>query len=142
VEFSFPDEESISQTEVTHQTLQHTIKDTVSYNYGDLGLAKIALSLQVKHINMRSRIAIIRVAREYIDIILTSVVLITSYQGRRIKLRVLHCSGTIKKIELKAKALLINWINRILKDPSLSLQVRAEFLDQSNKDMKELEKLE
>ena len=91
---------------------------------------------------MKTRIAIIRVAREYIDIIWSSLLFISLIQGRKIKLRVLHCSGTIKKIEMKAKGLLINWINQVLKSSELTMQIRVQLLEQSEKDIIELEKIE
>jgi len=118
------------------------IRDSVSYNYGDLGFAKTVLSLQVKYINAKTRIAIIRVAREYIDIIWTSITLMTSFLNRKTKFRILHCSGTIKKIEIKAKEIMINWLNEILKDSNLKKEIQLELTEQNEKEIKELEKIE
>ena len=46
--------------------------------------------------------------------------MIKQIQAKKVKLRVLHCSGTIKKIEIKARELLINWLNYTLKEKAIT----------------------
>ncbi len=62
--------------------------------------------------------AIIRTARDYISILANSLTFITQVKNRSVKIRQLHCSGTIKKMEVKAIALLNIWLNNALKKVS------------------------
>jgi len=62
--------------------------------------------------------AIIRVARDYISILANSLTFITQVKNRGVKIRQLHCSGTIKKMEVKAIVLLNIWLNNALKKVS------------------------
>lgn len=91
-----------------------------------MGAAKVAFSLQgklkvmlskviVKYFNALVGLAIIRVAREYILLLANSLTCITNINGKKVRLRQLHCSGTIKKSEVKARMLLSLWLNNVLK---------------------------
>ena len=58
---------------------------------------------------------ILRVARDNKNIIWTTLLFMNSFMGVPIKIRILGCSGTIKKCEIKARKLLTKWVHKILK---------------------------
>lgn len=47
-----------------------------------------------------TKLAILRVGRDHIQMLSTSVTFITNINSKKLKVRQLFCSGTIKKIEL------------------------------------------
>lgn len=96
----------------------------------------------MKYLNLLTRLCIIRVAREYIDILSTSIVFVTSIGGRKAKIRQLHCSGTIKKIEIKARDLLISWLNSALKKESVTKTIEEELRQIVEKELNILEKMD
>ena len=86
--------------------------------------------------------AIVRVSRDYIDILRTTLVFITNLNGRKVKINQFHCSGTIKKIEIKARNLLIMWLNSMLKKESVTASIEKELNFLVNKELEAISKLE
>ena len=85
-----------------------TFRKSIVENFGDLGLSKTQYSLNVKYYNNATRIGIVRVARDHINILWTSMIFITRIirtTGNEIalKFRILDCKATLKKIEMSLK---------------------------------------
>lgn len=91
---------------------------------------------------MVSKIAILRVAREYLDILTNSLFFMTQISGYKVKIRQLHVSGTIKKIEIQARNMLNLWLNALLKKSSITKQLEQELsqmIDQENEILSKME---
>lgn len=75
-------------------------------------------SLQLKYFNNASKIGIIRVAREHINLVWTSIIFLTKFEKKeyRLKIRILDCKATIKKIENSLKVKLKIWLNNFNKN--------------------------
>ncbi|CAD8090044.1 unnamed protein product [Paramecium sonneborni] len=103
------------EREFSERDLLLEIRDQVQYHFGDFGSGKIQFSFQVKYLNSVSRLFILRVARDYKNIIWSTLLFMTMFRQIPIKIRILGCSGTIKKCELKARKLLTKWVHKVLK---------------------------
>jgi ribonuclease P/MRP protein subunit POP5 len=114
--------------ELTEKQLSNLLRDEMLNNFGDLGLAKVYFSFQVKYWNKSTRLAILRVPRDHLNILMSTLALVTSIQGHLIKFRVLHCSGTIKKAERSTAVMLKNWVNQKIKSLELNTLAEAEKL--------------
>lgn len=79
--------------------------------FGELDFGKLKSNFQVKYLNSITNLVIIRVGRENCKMLETVLLLINKIDGKDVKLRILHISGTIKKLEEKAKEMLSNWIS-------------------------------
>jgi len=139
VEIETPNEESIN--DISSYDLLIAIRDSISSNYGDLGAAKTAF-FQVKYYNAAVRIAIIRVARDYISMLANSITFVTQVKSKSVKLRQLRCSGTIKKMEIKAVVLLNVWLNNALKKVSTNPTEMQEIKTLVDTEIENLSKLE
>lgn len=62
--------------------------------------------------------------------------------GKRVKVRQLHCSGTIKKIEIKARMLLNLWLNNVLKKLISTPTEEQEIKKTIEKEFETLAKME
>ena len=62
--------------------------------------------------------------------------------NNKLRLKIHHCSGTIKKCQVKAKDLLFDWLNRIMKISLLSEEekkITKEKVDQINQEIINIE---
>ena len=96
----------------------------------------------VKYFNSAVKLAIIRVGRDYISILANALTFITTINKRKVKLRQLHCSGTIKKIEIKARLLLSMWLNNVLKNQTLNKEESQELKTMVDNELETLSKIE
>lgn len=94
------------KTEVLADRIQ---KDT-SLLYGDLGLGQLRTNFQVKYLNEITNLIIIRISRDFFKNIHTLLCLMTKIDQKEIRIRIIHISGTIKKIEEISKKVLSSWI--------------------------------
>ena len=85
------------------------IKKQVESLFGNVGVGKLNKNLQVKYVNNVTNLMTVRVGKEYEKILLTVLTLMNEIDGDRVKIHVMAVSGTIKKIEIKAKKFLENW---------------------------------
>lgn len=85
------------------------IKKQVESLFGNVGVGKLNKNLQVKYVNNVTNLMTVRVGKEYEKILLTVLTLMNEIDGDRVKMHVMAVSGTIKKIEIKAKKFLENW---------------------------------
>ena len=89
-----------------------------------------------------TKLAIIRIARDYINIVTNSLIFVTHIGGEKCKLRQLHVSGTPKKIEIKARYILSMWLNSILKKDFITKTIENELNELVQKEMVTLQNLE
>jgi RNase P/RNase MRP subunit POP5 len=85
------------------------IKKQVENLFGNVGAGKLNKNLQVKYVNNVTNLMTVRCGKEFVKILLTVLSLINEIEGDKVKMHIIAVSGTIKKIELKAKKFLENW---------------------------------
>jgi RNase P/RNase MRP subunit POP5 len=84
-------------------------KKQVESMFGNVGAGKLNKNLQVKYVNNVTNLMTVRVGKEFVKLLLTVLSLMNEVEGDRVKMHVIAVSGTIKKIEIKAKKFLENW---------------------------------
>ncbi len=77
--------------------------------FGDKGLGQISKNLQVKYVNNVTNLMILRVGKEFVNILWTVLTLMNEIDGDKVKMHIMGVCGTIKKCELKAKEYLEGW---------------------------------
>lgn len=92
-----------------NQLYNHIIKQ-IKLFFGDNGLGKIRRNFQVKYNNNFTNLVIIRIGKEYLDILWTVLSLITNIEGYNLRFKIINVSGTIKKSEIHATEYLKNWL--------------------------------
>ena len=85
------------------------IKKQVESLFGNVGAGKLNKNLQVKYVNNVTNLMTVRIGKEFVKILLTVLTMMNEIDGDRVKMHVMGVSGTIKKIEIKAKKFLENW---------------------------------
>ena len=108
IETTFEDGKQLKNIEIS-QMLQF-LRKQVQLNFGDVGLGKINKNLQVKYLNNYTNMLIIRVSRDFIKLIWTTLVLTNNYEGDNVRFKVIDVTGTIKCCETYAKDLLQTWM--------------------------------
>ena len=97
----------------SNKDLYDLVRDGVALNFGDLGAGRLSVSLGVKYWNAITGLAVLRIARDDIRPLWASISLITHIKARRARIQVLHCSGTIRKCEVRAKHYLEEWVREV-----------------------------
>jgi ribonuclease P/MRP protein subunit POP5 len=87
------------------------LKDT-EHLFGEVGVSNLKTNFQVKYVNEITNLVIIRVGRNYLKILQTVLFIINQIDGKDVRMRIIHISGTIKKIEEKAKIVLSYWVEK------------------------------
>lgn len=80
--------------------------------FGDNGLGKLKKNFQVKYVNEITNLVIIRIGRDELKLLHSILSLLSEIDNKTIKARIIHVSGTIKKIEEKAKEVISFWLNQ------------------------------
>lgn len=116
-------------------------------NFGDSGLSKAQYSLQVKYYNNSTRIGIVRVARDHINILWTSMIFITRITKNSgdeivLKFRILDNKATLKKIETSLKRKSRIWMCNTIKYFELDEETRKDLLGKQEKALEEIKELE
>lgn len=94
-----------------------------------LELTRMLLRLSVvKYVNNMSKLFIVRTARDNIDMLWNSLNFLRVLNEERVKIRVLHCSGTIKRQEITAKRYLSRWMHKMLINPTVIGKVRDSLI--------------
>lgn len=73
------------------------------------------ISKIVKYLNTLTKVFILRIARDQANMVWNSLTFMTEVDQRPFQVRVLGCSGTIKKCEIRVRRLLSKWVHRMLK---------------------------
>lgn len=107
-EIHFDDEKSLK--DIDQFKMLNFIKQSVDAFFGDVGLGQILKNFQVKYVNNYTNMIIIRIARENLGMLLSTLSLLNRFEGERVRFHTLGVSGTIKLCEKKAKIYLEKWI--------------------------------
>lgn len=104
--------------------------------FGDVGFNLLKTNFQVKYVNEITNLVIIRVANQNVKMLQTILFLMNEIDGKEVRMRIIHVSGTIKKIEEKAKIVLTYWIEKYeINDSSSKDSKLLENSDNKNKDI-------
>ncbi|KAK0560886.1 RNA-binding protein pop5 [Tilletia horrida] len=90
---------------LTTADITKLLRISLQFNFGDLGIGAHGGNAQCRYYSPALRTAIIRCARESAKVVWAAVTLITEHRGRRVRPRVIHVGGTIKKVQLRAMGL-------------------------------------
>jgi RNase P/RNase MRP subunit POP5 len=90
--------------------LYNNIIKQIKFFFGDSGVGKIRRNFQVKYNNNFTNLVIMRIGKEYLDILWTVLNLITNIEGHNLRFKIINVSGTIKKVEVHATEYLKNWL--------------------------------
>ena len=121
----------------TEKDLYDVVRDSIALNFGDLGSGQLSVSLGVKYWNPITGLAILRIARDDIRTLWAAVGLITHIKGRRGKLAVLHCSGTIRKCESNAVMHMESWMEAA--SHPLEVRRRRALTEEAIKSLREMQ---
>lgn len=102
--------DSDSITNIDSGRMAALIKNQVELLFGDVGVGGIIKNLQVKYVNNYTNLTIIRVGKDFINLLWTALILLNNIDGVKVRMHVIGVSGTIKKCELKAKSFLEKWL--------------------------------
>jgi len=94
----------------THKDFYDLVRDSIALNFGDLGSGRLSVSLGIKYWNAITGLAVLRIAREDLRTLWAAVSLISYIKARKARVQVLHCAGTIRKCEERAKRYLEDWM--------------------------------
>ncbi|KAI8576941.1 hypothetical protein K450DRAFT_254322 [Umbelopsis ramanniana AG] len=87
---------------ITAGMLHNTLKDAIAANYGEYGLGCVQSSLNVKYFSNHTNIGILRVSRDYHQMLLVSLFFIKEINGSPCYITVRHIGGTILKAQRAA----------------------------------------
>jgi RNase P/RNase MRP subunit POP5 len=107
-ELHFDNEKTLK--EIDQFKMMNFIKQYVDNFFGNVGSGQIIKNFQVKYVNNFTNMIIIRIARENLGILLSTLSLINRYEGEKIRFQTLGVSGTIKLCEKKSKKYLEKWL--------------------------------
>mmetsp|Transcript_24938 Transcript_24938/g.43811 ORF Transcript_24938/g.43811 Transcript_24938/m.43811 type:complete len:147 (+) Transcript_24938:157-597(+) len=110
---------------LSNKDIYDAIKDSVAFHFGDLGAGMINPGLSIKYWNPVTGLALVRVPRQFLKELRISMAFLTQLKSRVIKVKSIHCSGTIRACEQAAVKYLRQW----LADAPSSLEAkRREFI--------------
>ncbi|KAI7882756.1 hypothetical protein K492DRAFT_144761 [Lichtheimia hyalospora FSU 10163] len=101
--------------DVSEGTILNSIWSTITANYGDFGNG-MSRGIVVKWFNPITRVGIIRVLRDYADMLLASLFFLRRIGDKPCSFRILHVSGTIIAVQRQA----------ILRDKDIYLEEQAK----------------
>ncbi|KAH3686519.1 hypothetical protein WICPIJ_002497 [Wickerhamomyces pijperi] len=81
---------------ISGRELLQLIRTTLNETYGDFGSGLHASSMNVKYFSPRTSTGILRTARDNFELIIGTLMMIRSVQGKNCIVNVIHVSGTIK----------------------------------------------
>lgn len=110
---------------LSNRDIYDAVKDSVAFHFGDLGAGFINSGLSVKYWNPVTGLALIRVPRQYIKELRASLTFLTQLKSRMLKVKSIHCSGTIRGCEQAAVNYLRSWFQSA---PSSLEAKRREFV--------------
>lgn len=100
---------------ITEGTILNNIWLTITANYGDFGNG-MSRGIVVKWFNPSTRVGIIRVPRDYADMLLASLFFLRRIENIPCSFRILHVSGTIIAVQKQA----------IIRDRDIYLEEQAK----------------
>ncbi|EJU04286.1 hypothetical protein DACRYDRAFT_93646 [Dacryopinax primogenitus] len=91
-----------SQRTTTSKQIWSAVRDIVVHNFGEVGWGAVGAGLNVKYYSPVTNLCIMRVARDHYRMAWAALTLLTSLNGELCIPRVVHCSGTIKQVQIAA----------------------------------------
>eukprot|EP01135_Chromosphaera_perkinsii_P002080 Nk52_evm14s217 gene=Nk52_evmTU14s217 len=98
----------IGDEQLTEKILVRGIREAYREAWGDYGFGCVLQSLQIKQYNRKTGIAILRIARPYLEKLSTALCFLTVLDKKHCSLQTLHTSGTIRSCQKR----LIEFQNR------------------------------
>ncbi|KAM0752343.1 ribonucleases P/MRP protein subunit POP5 [Meredithblackwellia eburnea MCA 4105] len=98
------DQEPSAPPSVSEGGLIHLLRESLSVNFGDVGAGEVGGQFSIKYLSPATHLVIIRVSREHLRTLWASLTLLRRVAGHEVVARVLHVSGTIRKIQHSAIA--------------------------------------
>ncbi|CEM31380.1 unnamed protein product [Vitrella brassicaformis CCMP3155] len=130
---SFEWEERTSLPPLTSTHLMEALRESLEENFGEMGLGRNLSRLKVIYFSPATGFGVIRCARTYYQLVWAALTLMTSIGGVRVAIQVIHCSGTIKRLQTEVIGSLRTWLeafktiltkrNPNLKGPALDLRL-------------------
>jgi RNase P/RNase MRP subunit POP5 len=99
-----------SHKKIDTTKMSQIIKKQVEDLFGEVGLGKINKNLQVKYYNNYTKLMIIRLSKDHVNLAWTALALINNLEGDKCRMHIIGNSGTIKKCETKAQLFLEKWL--------------------------------
>ncbi|PWN44145.1 hypothetical protein IE81DRAFT_345850 [Ceraceosorus guamensis] len=93
---------SSSASSLDGGSLIRSLRRSLEDNFGSLSSSTLGGSLACRYFNPRTGIAIVRCARLGSETICASACLIAQIEGRKTKICVKRCAGTIQKVQMEA----------------------------------------
>ena len=79
--------------------------------YGEVGVATVSPNCVIKFWNMATRVFVLRVGRENEQMVCNSLILMNNFSSTPCRIRIVHVSGTLQKLEDKIKLLNESWLS-------------------------------
>ncbi|KAL8291353.1 hypothetical protein RQP46_002331 [Phenoliferia psychrophenolica] len=79
--------------------LVHLLRDSLNVNFGDVGAGEVGGAFSIKYLSPTTHLLILRVSREHLPTLWAALTLLRRLGGQEVIARVLHVSGTIRKIQ-------------------------------------------
>lgn len=107
----FEDESEVERNSITQTATSTTnntpmqlrlvraIRDSIQHSFGDVGSGALGGSIAVRYYSPTTQNAIVRCSRLGLQQIWASITLCDSLQGKRVRMIVKHCGGTIRKVQ-------------------------------------------
>ena len=100
-----PSQKDLSQIElINDKYLQTLLKHQVQDHFGDLGYAQVSSNFVIKFWNPQTKLFILRVSRDHEQLVTNSMIMATNINNMPARIRILHVSGTLQKLEENMKA--------------------------------------
>lgn len=79
--------------------LLRAIRDSIQHSFGDVGSGALGGAIAIRYYSPFTKHAIFRCSRLGFNQVWASITLCNSLQGKRVRMIVKHCSGTIRKVQ-------------------------------------------
>ena len=95
---------------LTSYVLYRDLRHSLLTNFGEFGYGQTTASLQVKYLNHRTCLAIVRAPRDDVDVVRTAMTMMKEVGGEPCVMRVVHVGGTIRACQKAA----VRWTRLVL----------------------------
>ncbi|PWN35282.1 uncharacterized protein FA14DRAFT_115895, partial [Meira miltonrushii] len=79
--------------------LLRAIRDSIQHSFGDVGSGALGGAIAVRYYSPTTHNAIVRCSRLGMNEVWAAITLCDSIQGKRVRMVVKHCGGTIRKVQ-------------------------------------------
>ena len=111
IQLVFASSPSLSLPSLTAYQLFALLRSSVLTNFGEYGFGQISSSLQVKHLNNKTGLALLRCTRDDWQMVRAALLLgVRDIGGEECSVRVLGVSGTIRGVQKMA----VRWTREVL----------------------------